>query len=25
VGYLLDVGFSLLQRRVLWWKSTAQL
>jgi NitT/TauT family transport system permease protein len=25
VGYLLDVGFGLLQRRVLWWKSTAQL
>jgi NitT/TauT family transport system permease protein len=25
VGYLLDVGFGLLQRRVLWWKSTARV
>ncbi len=25
VGYLLDVGFGLIQTRVLWWKSTAQL
>ncbi|MGH8065552.1 MAG: ABC transporter permease [Candidatus Entotheonellia bacterium] len=25
VGYLLDVGLSLIQRRVLWWKSSAQL
>jgi NitT/TauT family transport system permease protein len=25
VGYLLDVGFALVQKRVLWWKSTAQL
>ena len=25
VGYLLDASFGLVQRRVLWWKSTAQL
>jgi NitT/TauT family transport system permease protein len=25
MGYLLDAGFALVQRRVLWWKSTAQL
>ena len=25
VGYLLDAGFGLIQTRVLWWKSTAQL
>jgi len=25
VGYLLDAGFGLIQMRVLWWKSTAQL
>src|SRR5262245_51385046 len=25
VGYLLDAGFALIQRRVLWWKSDAQL
>lgn len=25
VGYLLDVGFAQVQKRVLWWKSTAQL
>jgi NitT/TauT family transport system permease protein len=25
VGYLLDAGFGLVQRRVLWWKSTAQV
>jgi NitT/TauT family transport system permease protein len=25
VGYLLDVGFALVQEHVLWWKSTAQL
>jgi NitT/TauT family transport system permease protein len=25
VGYLLDAGFALVQRRVLWWKSTAHL
>jgi NitT/TauT family transport system permease protein len=25
VGYLLDAGFGLVQKRVLWWKSTAQL
>ena len=24
-GYLLDAGFALLQKRVLWWKSEAQL
>jgi NitT/TauT family transport system permease protein len=25
VGYLLDASFGLVQRRVLWWKSTAQV
>jgi ABC-type nitrate/sulfonate/bicarbonate transport system permease component len=25
VGYLLDASFGLIQRRVLWWKSSAQL
>ena len=25
VGYLLDARFGLVQRRVLWWKSTAQV
>lgn len=25
VGYLLDVGLSLIQKRVLWWKSTARV
>ena len=25
VGYLLDAGFGLIQNRVLWWKSTAQV
>lgn len=25
VGYLLDASFGLVQRRVLWWKSSAQL
>jgi NitT/TauT family transport system permease protein len=25
VGYLLDAGFGLVQKRVLWWKSTAEL
>jgi NitT/TauT family transport system permease protein len=25
VGYLLDAGFGLVQKRVLWWKGTAQL
>lgn len=25
VGYLLDAGFGLVQRRVLWWKSAAQV
>ena len=25
VGYLLDAGLAVLQRRVLWWKSSAQL
>jgi NitT/TauT family transport system permease protein len=25
VGYLLDASFGLVQRHVLWWKSTAQL
>lgn len=25
VGYLLDLGFAQIQKRVLWWKSTAQL
>ena len=24
VGYLLDVGFALLQKRVLWWRSAAR-
>ena len=25
VGYLLDVGFAVFQRRILWWRSAAQL
>lgn len=25
VGYLLDTGFAQIQKRVLWWKSTAQI
>jgi NitT/TauT family transport system permease protein len=25
VGYLLDASFGLVQRRILWWKSTAQV
>lgn len=25
VGYLLDVGFAQIQKRVLWWKSNAQI
>jgi NitT/TauT family transport system permease protein len=25
VGYLLDVGFAMFQRRLLWWRSAAQL
>jgi NitT/TauT family transport system permease protein len=25
VGYLLDVGLGLIQKRVLWWKSTARV
>ena len=25
VGYLLDASFGLIQRRVLWWRSNAQL
>ena len=25
VGYLLDTGFALIQKRVLWWKNVAQL
>jgi NitT/TauT family transport system permease protein len=25
VGYLLDAAFGLIQRRVLWWKSSAQV
>ena len=25
MGYLLDAGFGLLQKRVLWWKSEARL
>ena len=25
VGYLLDLGFAMFQRRILWWRSVAQL
>lgn len=25
IGYLLDVGFAIFQRRILWWRSVAQL
>jgi NitT/TauT family transport system permease protein len=25
VGYLLDAGLAVIQPRVLWWKSSAQL
>jgi ABC-type nitrate/sulfonate/bicarbonate transport system permease component len=25
VGYLLDAGLAVIQTRVLWWKSSAQL
>jgi NitT/TauT family transport system permease protein len=25
VGYLLDTGFAQIQKRVLWWKSSAQI